>query len=135
MPLKGHCNCEAIKVTISDKALEESSPTFCHCTNCRRQAGATGSYVMTLKDDAFKIEGKPKGYLDKSTDSGTPMHRFFCGDCGSPIMSVTSLAEGYAFVKMGLFDKIPAPSKEVYTRNRQGWEPEIPNTAQVEGAR
>jgi hypothetical protein len=69
-------------MTIHDHALETARPAFCHCANCRRQSGATGSYVMTLKDGDFEVEGKPKDYLDKKTDSGTPLHRWFCGDCG-----------------------------------------------------
>jgi hypothetical protein len=83
MPLAGHCNCGAIKVTILDQGLDGAHPSFCHCTNCRRQSGATGSYVMLVDDANFKLEGIPKDYLDMKTDSGTPMHRYFCGDCGS----------------------------------------------------
>lgn len=83
MPLKGHCNCGAIQVTIQDKGLEGAAPGYCHCANCRRQSGARGSYVMLVDDNDFTVEGKPKDYLDKETDSGTPLHRYFCGDCGS----------------------------------------------------
>ena len=28
-----------------------------------------------------------------------------------------------AVIKMGLFDEIPKPAVEVYTKNRQDWEP------------
>ena len=89
---------------------------------------------MTLSDDDFEVTGKPKSWYDTKTDSGTPLHRYFCGECGSPIMSVTPLMPGKSFVKMGLFAKIPAPVAEVYTRNRDEWEPPLPNTAQIEGA-
>ena len=37
-----------------------------------------------------------------------------------------------AVIKMGLFDKIPAPVVEVYTKNRQEWEPKIEGTGQFE---
>lgn len=89
---------------------------------------------MTLADEDFEVSGTPKSYYDKKTDSGTPLHRYFCGECGSPIMSVTPLAPGKAFVKMGLFEKIPAPVVEVYTRNRDEWEQPVPNTHQIEGS-
>jgi hypothetical protein len=41
----------------------------------------------------------------------------------------------HVVVKMGLFNKIPSPAAEVYTKNRQEWEPQIPGAKQVEGAR
>lgn len=102
-------------------------------TSSCNQSGARGSYVMTLSDSDFEVSGQPKAYLDKKTDSGTALQRFFCGECGSPIMSVTPLVKGKSFIKMGLFPKIPAPAAEVYTKNRDEWEPALPNAAQIEG--
>jgi hypothetical protein len=134
MPLTGSCNCEAISVTIKDAGLQNAQPGYCHCSNCRRQSGSRGSYVMLVDDDNLEISGTPKAYLDAKTDSGTPLHRNFCGECGSPITSVTPLAPGKSFVKMGLFKEIPAPVVECYTKNRDKWEPAMPGTAQFEGS-
>jgi hypothetical protein len=89
---------------------------------------------MLVDDKDFEVTGTPKDYYDKKTDSGTPLHRYFCGDCGSPIMSVTPHVPGKSFVKMGLFKEIPAPAVEVYTKNRDKWEPALPNVAQFQGA-
>ncbi|KIW02655.1 uncharacterized protein PV09_06093 [Verruconis gallopava] len=135
MPLSGHCNCGAITVTISDKGLEGARSGVCHCRNCRRQSGSVSSVVMLMDDNDFKVEGSPKSYLDTKTDSGTPLHRYFCGECGSPVMSVTPLVAGKSFLKMGLFDKIPEPAAEVYCKNREPWETPITNTAQLQEGR
>jgi hypothetical protein len=89
---------------------------------------------MAVSNNELEVSGKPKVYLDKKTDSGTPLERLFCGDCGSPIMSVIPSVEGKSFVKMGLFPKVPAPAVEVYTKNRDDWEPPLPNAAQIEGS-
>lgn len=81
--MHGQCNCEAIAVTVQDQPPESSHSTYCHCANCRNQAGASGSYVLLVNDEDVKVEGDLKDYLDKKTTSGTPMHRWFCGNCGS----------------------------------------------------
>lgn len=93
--MQGHCNCEAIKVTIADDLPAESNNSiFCHCTNCRRQSGALGTYVMIVDDKDVTVTGEPKDYLDMKADSGTPLHRWFCGTCGSPVMSTSELFAG-----------------------------------------
>ena len=41
-----------------------------------------GSYVAIIADDDITVTGTPKDYLDLKADSGTELHRWFCGDCG-----------------------------------------------------
>lgn len=98
MAVEGKCNCGAIKVSIDDKVAKETAPMFCRCSNCRRQSGAckcdlekywtecsyspVGTAVTLFPDAAVTISGNPKDYEDKTTDSGTVLHRLFCGDCG-----------------------------------------------------
>lgn len=79
--MQGHCNCRAITVTIPDSHAQ-SGTVFCGCLNCRRQSGAVGTFLCVVDRNDVKIEGEPKGYLDKDTDSGTELTRWFCGDCG-----------------------------------------------------
>ena len=85
MPLTGHCNCTAITVTIADPKEGKHSTMYCHCTTCKRQSGAFGTCVLIADEDQVKIED-PKGYQktwnDDLTDSGTPLKRQFCGNCG-----------------------------------------------------
>ena len=83
MPMHGQCNCEAIKVTIQDQSDASAATVYCHCANCRRQSGAVGTCVFVVDEKDAKIEGPLKDYLDKNTTSGTPMNRYFCGECGT----------------------------------------------------
>lgn len=82
MPLKGECNCGAIKVTIADQPPESSGSILCHCLNCRKQGGALGTFIMAIKDEDLTVEGEPKMYLDTKADSGKDLKRWFCGTCG-----------------------------------------------------
>jgi hypothetical protein len=38
-----------------------------------------------VADDDVVVSGTPKDYLDRKTDSGTDLHRWFCGDCGRSV--------------------------------------------------
>ncbi|OCT52282.1 hypothetical protein CLCR_09145 [Cladophialophora carrionii] len=130
MVLEGECNCGAIKVTIND-AAENTQPVYCRCLNCRKQSGALGTYVTVISDEDVTVVGSPKDYIDRKTDSGTLLHRWFCGDCGREEMYETPLSDSFAdgkvvaedrprllfpfrtVIKMGLFDKILKPVAEV----------------------
>lgn len=129
MPLHGHCNCNAIKVTILDQPSGADHATvYCHCSTCRRQSGASGTYVIAVDEDLVKIDdpqGVQKTWKDLLTDSGTPLDRQFCGTCGCPITSITPLLPGKTIVKMGLFDEVPKAIFEQYTKNKQNWEPDF----------
>ena len=52
MPLKGHCNCNAISVTIADQPSGDPyTSVLCHCTTCKRQSGASGTYVLIADEN------------------------------------------------------------------------------------
>lgn len=137
MPLTGHCNCNAITVTIQDEPSgNPHSTVYCHCKTCRRQSGASGTYVIAADENLVSISdpnNSQKTWIDELTDSGKPLKRQFCGHCGCPITSITPLMPGKIIVKMGLFDVVPKAVMECYARNKQEWEPEF-GTTKFEGA-
>jgi hypothetical protein len=53
-----------------------------------------GTYIISVPEADVSVTGSPKAYLDKKTTSGVDMQRWFCGDCGSPVMSTTPVAPG-----------------------------------------
>ncbi|KPI42014.1 uncharacterized protein AB675_5481 [Cyphellophora attinorum] len=123
--MRGHCNCKRINITIADKPPSELNTAVCHCRNCHRQGG---SIIMLLATDDVVIEGEIKAYVDHDTDSGQPVTRYFCDNCGTPVISTTPVYEGKRIVKMNLFDDFPAPQVEIFTRSRRSY------PAPIEGA-
>ena len=82
--MNGGCLCGAIRYTVSAPVTELRA---CHCTNCQKASGAGGSVNAMMASTAFKItQGTPKRYTAVA-DSGRTLHRYFCGDCGSPLYS------------------------------------------------
>ncbi|TQN67236.1 putative glutathione-dependent formaldehyde-activating enzyme [Colletotrichum shisoi] len=119
-PYQGHCNCGSIKVTLSTKP---ESIIVCHCANCKR-AGGPFSMNFLVGDGQWKVEDGQNTlteYLDNNTDSGNPVHRFFCRNCGSPVKTTAKPFPGQALVKASLFDDIPTKRSEVFGQKALSW--------------
>jgi hypothetical protein len=112
--LTGRCLCG--NVTYS----AESGPlitAICHCHNCQRQTGSTYSLVVAVPRGSVTIDGSTLSTFDTVTEStGTPSHRQFCRNCGSPLLTLADAAPDLAFIKAGTLDENTdvAPTVEVH---------------------
>lgn len=120
--IKGSCLCG--NVTYESSADEPLMVATCHCTHCQKQSGSSFSVNLgvpagsvTLSGDALKI------YEDKGTDSGVPMLRKFCSNCGSPILSEVLAAGGLNFIKAGTLDDSSwvVPGAEIWCESKVSW--------------
>jgi catechol 2,3-dioxygenase-like lactoylglutathione lyase family enzyme len=75
---EGGCLCGALRYRATGAA---SLATLCHCTSCRRAAGAPAVAWVTFAADAFGFtSGEPVLFR-----SSPPVVRAFCGRCGTPL--------------------------------------------------
>lgn len=120
--LDGHCLCGAITYTCT---MEEPVLTgICHCTDCQRQSGTAFSAIVGVPRAALQISGDtPKVFDTTGEDRGAITHRHFCGNCGSPIMSVIDEMPDMAFIKAGTLTDASwlEPQMEVWTHSSQPW--------------
>lgn len=83
--LTGGCLCGAVRYRITTEPLVV---THCHCTFCRRAAGAPFITWITVASDGFAwTEGAPAEYR-----SSAEALRGFCGACGT---SLSYCGEGH----------------------------------------
>ena len=76
MAITGGCHCGAIRYELEGQALTH---TLCHCSDCRRSAGAPMVGWTVYPVAALKlVKGTPR--VSKSSEQG---RRLFCGDCGT----------------------------------------------------
>ncbi len=119
-PLIGSCLCGAIRYTV-DAPISELRA--CHCAHCQKASGAGGSVNAVVPSSSFKItQGTPKRF-DAKADSGRTLHRYFCGDCGSPIYSQRATMPETVVVRAGTFDN-PEPMKigaHIWTKSARTW--------------
>ena len=73
--LTGGCHCGAIRYETADQAVHH---TLCHCTDCRKCAGAPAVAWALAPADQVIITGEPVWYA-----SSTDGRRGFCGQCGT----------------------------------------------------
>ena len=96
--ITGGCHCGAIRYEISGEAIVHA---LCHCTDCRRHAGAPMVGWSMYAADALKVmKGKPKLY--KSSEHG---RRQFCADCGSGLFYTNdNIMPGIVDIQSGTYD-------------------------------
>lgn len=114
--INGGCFCGAIRYEIDEVDLIVANY---HCTICRRTSGAPYvTWLITYESNFRYTWGEPE--LLKSSDQGT---RFFCRNCGTPILCRTSTHPERVDVTLGSLDKPEkyTPTMEGFTDTRLPW--------------
>jgi hypothetical protein len=124
---KGGCLCGAVRYELK---AEPAMTAVCHCTHCQRQSGSVFSSNVVVMAADYVQHGTTKVFEDTG-DSGQGVHRHFCGNCGSPILSMIDLMPGMLMVKMGTLDDFSGimPGMEFYTDHAANW------VSPIDGAR
>jgi len=129
--LTGSCLCRAIRYEVTVPITELRQ---CHCKDCQKSSGAGGSVNAMIASSGFRItQGTPKRFT-KTADSGRTLHRFFCGDCGSPIYSQRESTPETVVVRAGLFDEMSDSAGEmkivanIWTASARPWAHIDPST-------
>ena len=112
--------CKAVRYEAS---AEPVAVMDCHCRDCQYASGGSHTTAVVLPAAAFKItHGEPKRFTSKG-DSGNPVTRAFCGQCGSPLFSEPPAARGIVVVKAGSMDDPSwlTPGGALYVASAQPW--------------
>jgi len=112
----GGCHCGAIRYSMPT-AVEHHA--LCHCSDCRRHAGAPLVGWALVGQDALEVSGTPKIYA--SSEHG---RRHFCGDCGTGLFYTNeAVFPGQIDVQTATLDDpdlIPA-QVQIQTAERIDW--------------
>lgn len=77
--IEGGCHCGSVRYQVSGEAITHA---LCHCTDCRRHAGAPMVGWTMYPAAAVQVtKGNLKIY--KSSEHG---RRHFCADCGTGVL-------------------------------------------------
>ena len=74
---KGQCHCGAVKYEMSADTVHQA---LCHCSDCRRHAGAPMVAWGLVAKDGLKVDGETREYA--SSEYG---RRHFCPKCGTAL--------------------------------------------------
>ena len=77
--IEGGCFCGSVRYNFKKNNYLSSN---CHCSMCRRISGAAFVSWLAIPVPAFEYtKGEPKKLISSSQGS-----RYFCQDCGTPIV-------------------------------------------------
>ncbi|KAK0271225.1 hypothetical protein LTR35_013540 [Friedmanniomyces endolithicus] len=122
----GACLCGKIKYQLQGKAAKPLHNTVCHCLSCQRITGSALLAASIASKEGFSItqgEDALKSHADTKSDSGQPLTRKFCSECGSRLFAFTPLNENIVMIAAGTLDDFEdwRPSKEQYCVHRLGF--------------
>ena len=128
-PFIGGCACGGVRYEVT---AEPAFAVNCHCKDCQRATGGQMATLAAVPKSAFRLtEGSTKsfGYIG---DSGKPLQRHFCADCGSRLFSNVEAMPDMVFVSAGSMDDASwlQPQMHIYASSAQPWAA-IPPDAKV----
>jgi len=123
----GSCLCGSVRYVLKG---DLQAVAICHCTHCQRQSGSILSFNVVVREADYHQRGETKVYVDQG-DSGQPLHRHFCGRCGSPVFTTTATAPGMIVVRAGTLESMEGlqPTSEIYTDHAVKWLAPVAGTA------
>ena len=117
----GRCLCGAITYEIAGDLI---ATAVCHCDHCQRQGGSAFSVNLIAHESQLTVKGEMKTFAE-TNEAGDEVYvrRNFCGNCGSPIVSVLTVPAGLVAIKAGTLDEKSTvqPTVEAWCVDRQPW--------------
>lgn len=117
MPRTGGCHCGAIRYEVEG---EPQHVALCHCSDCRRSAGAPVVSWAAFAEDELKVtHGVPETF----NSSGSAM-RSFCGTCGTGLFYRNAeILPGIVDIQSVTLDDAEAlpPGAHIQTAERLHW--------------
>lgn len=112
----GGCFCGEIRYEASGPATHQS---VCHCSVCRRTAGAPCLAWFTVEQAAFRYtRGAPSNF-----QSSADAVRSFCPRCGTQLTFVDRRYAGQVDLTTASLDdpELAPPQKHIYTSTQLSW--------------
>ena len=113
---KGQCHCGAVRY---DMPAATKHQAICHCSDCRRHAGAPFVSWAPVEKAGMNVEGETREYV--SSENG---RRHFCPRCGTSLFYTNEVVfPGLIDVQTGTLDdpgELP-PQVQVQTAERVSW--------------
>ena len=129
--LTGGCLCGSVRYTARTEPIFFS---LCHCRDCQKFTGSAFGTLLGVARDSIEISGTLKTFT-KVADSGNPIARHFCPECGSSIIEEPARRPGLVILNAGTLDDPTAvkPAIEIFCDRALPWVPPASGTKRFPG--
>ncbi len=116
--INGSCLCGNIKYSVSTAPLFMAN---CHCKSCKKTSGSMFSAIVGIHEASFTLEGSTLSSYASLGDSGKPINRHFCSNCGTLLFAKAEISPDVLYLRAGTIDDefIFSPKANVYWRDHQ----------------
>ncbi|MCW8899635.1 MAG: GFA family protein [Gammaproteobacteria bacterium] len=115
----GSCLCGKIKFTLSGKI---DDIVYCHCSQCRKAQGSAFATNANVKSYSFNFICGEENL--SSYKYSTEQTKYFCKNCGSPIMSKNINFPENVRIRLGTIesDISERPVAHIFVSSKANWE-------------
>ncbi len=117
--ISGGCLCGKVRYSANAEPMFSG---VCHCQDCQKFSGSAFAAVVAVPKAAVTVTGTLKAFT-KTGDSGQPIHRLFCPECGSGIMDEAAMMPETVMLNVGTLDDTSwvAPASQIYCDSALPW--------------
>ena len=117
--IEGGCLCGAVRYSTTAKPVLVG---VCHCRDCQKFTGSAFGFLVRVPRAAFALRGPVKTF-SKPADSGRPILRLFCPECGSSIAEEPGSRPELVILNGGTLDDPDAvtPAMQIYCDRELSW--------------
>lgn len=116
---QGGCLCGAVRFEIKGPIR---NIVYCHCSRCRKAQGSAFAANGIVASGDFSIVAGAEKLIGYASSPGQT--KYFCGTCGSPIMSETTARPDQVRVRLGTIDSDiqERPIAHIFATSKANWE-------------
>ena len=117
--LHGSCLCGGVRFEIAEPF---AAVVHCHCTNCKKLSGGTGTVNGRVRSEAIRVVAGEELLRTFQPAEGTA--KTFCSECGSNLFGAGWPESERASVRLTTLDSPfdQRPSAHVFVRSVAAWE-------------
>jgi hypothetical protein len=117
--ISGHCLCGAVGFEVSEPF---ATVTVCHCTNCKKLSGGTGTVNGRVATAAVRVVAGDEHLRTYQPAEGTA--KTFCAVCGSNLFGAGWPRSDWTSVRLSALDEPleGRPHRHIYVRSVAPWE-------------
>jgi hypothetical protein len=121
IPFRGGCACGRIRYECRAVPIFAAN---CYCRDCQHASGSAFASLLVVPAEALTITGSPR-FHETTADSGDPMRRGFCADCGSPLLIEEPHRPRIRLLQAASLDEPSAhrPTMSLFTSRAHPWAP------------